>query len=400
MARIATFDLLRFRGPALRNLARVAPTRAALRDADGLVLGRFLGTAAGSSTAGGADLNRWALVGVWEDAEAATDFWALDRVAHRLRDHAIERWSATLVPIRGHGRWAGIEPFAPADHDAAGEGEPVAVLTRATVRPRKLRTFHAARGPVDRVLHATDGLVADVGMGEWPIGQQATFSLWRDDGAVRQFARDRTHAEVVGRTRREGWYAEELFAAFRVVAHGGRWDGRDPLAPTVRLAQTADLAFLNEIERAAASRFAGMGLADLDDALDLELLREGQAAGRLWVADHAGAVVGFALATVVDGEGFLREIDVVESHGRRGIGGALFEAVCAWARTEGHRDLTLTTFRDVPWNEPWYARLGFRFVPEAARGPELQAIVAREAQEGLTRRTVMRLALPVPTAAK
>ncbi|GAC1479982.1 MAG: hypothetical protein NVS1B12_17680 [Acidimicrobiales bacterium] len=399
MARIATFDLLRFPGPAARNLARVAPTRAALARVDGLVLGRFLGTAAGNSTAGGADLNRWALVGVWEDAEAAADFWTLEPVALRLRDRASERWSATLVPRRSRGRWAGVEPFGPADHRTA-EGGPVAVLTRATVRARRLRAFHSARGPVDRVLHDADGLVADVGMGEWPVGQQATFSLWRGDDAVRQFARvDRTHAEVVHRTRQEGWYAEELFVAFRVAAHTGTWDGCDPLEPVVRLARPADLADLNALERAAARRFAGMGLGDLDDALDAELLREGQRAGRLWVADHAGTVVGFALATVVDGAGFLREIDVAESHGRRGIGSALVGAVCAWARAQRHAHVTLTTFRDVPWNEPWYTRLGFRFVPEAARGPELQAIVAREAREGLTPRTVMRLAPPVPTTA-
>lgn len=402
MARIAAFDLFRFPRPAARSLLRVAPTRRALPRADGLVLGRWLGTAAGSSTAGGADLNRWALMSVWEDVEASDDFWAHDPLARRIRRGAIERWSATLVPLRSHGQWAGVTPFAPVDLTTADHG-PVAVLTRARVRLRRWRPFLRARGPVDRALPGTDGLLATLGMGEWPLGHQATFSLWRDDRAVRRFARaDPTHADVVRRTRAERWYGEELFAAFQVASHAGRWEGRDPLEPHVRRGRSTDLANLNALERAAARRFAGagqraLGLRDLDDALDPALLEAGARDGRLWVADHAGTVVGFALATVVDGQAFLREIDVAPSHGRRGIGAALVGRVCAWARTEGFTSVTLTTFRDVPWNEPWYARLGFRFLPPDERGPELRAIVDREARDGLARRTVMRLAPPVPT---
>lgn len=405
MARIATFDLFRFPGPAARSLLRVAPTRRSLPRVDGLVLGRWLGTAAGRSTAGGSDLHRWALVSVWEDVEASDDFWAHDPLARRLRQRATERWSATLLPLRSHGQWAGVAPFAPVDLVTADHG-PVAVLTRARVRLRRWGPFVGARGPVDRVLRETDGLLATLGMGEWPVGQQATFSLWRDDGAVRRFARaDPAHADVVRRTRSEHWYGEELFAAFHVANHAGRWDGRDPLEPLVRRARRADLAGLNDLERAAARRFAGpgqtdLGLRDLDDALDPSLLEAGASAGRLWVADHAGTVVGFALATVVDGQAFLREIDVAQSHGRRGIGAALVAQVCEWARAEGFTSVTLTTFRGVPWNEPWYARLGFRFLPEDERGPELRAIVEREARDGLTSRTVMRLAPPVPTATR
>ena len=419
MPRLASFDLVRYPPSPLRTahtMARVPRDRRSLADVDGLVLGRLLGTAAGSSTAGGADLARWALFAVWEDAAAREAFEAEHPIAARWQRDASERWSAMLAPRRSRGRWAGVDPFGDARgaarHDETassppaasgtaswGAGSrplaqsPVAVLTRATVRARRIHPFSTARAPVDAELHRARGLIAVVGMGEWPIGQQATFSLWRDEAAVRAFARDDpSHANVVRRTRAEHWYGEELFAAFSVVRHSGAWDGRDPLAPALRAARPEDIGVLAAVERAAGRRFEGMGLANIDETLPSSLVAEGQREGRLWVAEADGQVVGFALVTEVDGEAHLREIAVVPDHGGQGIGTALVEEVGRWAARRGLRTLTLTTFVDVAWNGPWYERLGFRPLAPEERGAGLRGIVDDEARAGLDmdRRTAMR----------
>ena len=82
---------------------------------------------------------------------------------------------------------------------------------------------------------------------------------------------------------------------------------------------------------------------------------------RAWVAvDEPGAIVGFAVATVVDGEGHLEELGVVPAFGRRGVGRALVDEVVAWVLAQRLVSITLTTFRDVPWNGPYYEKLGFR----------------------------------------
>jgi len=88
----------------------------------------------------------------------------------------------------------------------------------------------------------------------------------------------------------------------------------------------------------------------------------------------------------------LEEIDVHPDHGRRGIGTALMRAVCAWTLRSGYPEITLTTFRAVPWNMPFYSRLGFEEVSDAELRPELATVVARETARGLDprRRVVMR----------
>jgi GNAT superfamily N-acetyltransferase len=151
----------------------------------------------------------------------------------------------------------------------------------------------------------------------------------------------------------------------------------------VRPGRPADLDAVREIERRAAAAFADTAHPDLCDPDDDDLLapaRLGEAvgAGALLVAECAGAPVGFALLDTVDGGPHLAEIDVVPEAAGRGVGSALLEAVVVEARRRGGETLTLTTFRDVPFNAPFYARRGFREIDGDALGPGLAARLARE----------------------
>ena len=167
----------------------------------------------------------------------------------------------------------------------------------------------------------------------------------------------------------------------------------------IRSAVAADLPWLPEIEREAASLFAEFDLADvfahiLTPAGDLE---EGLRSGRLWVAtasDHS--VVGFALACVVGGNAHLDELDVLPKHGRRGIGTALVEAFLRWAAESGFRAATLTTLEHVPWNGPFYQRLGFRVLEPRELSPELSRLLQREIERGLPAENRVAMRRPIP----
>lgn len=166
------------------------------------------------------------------------------------------------------------------------------------------------------------------------------------------------------------------------------------VAYIVRRANPEDVAKLPSLELAAAKRFEGMAVEPgvLADATPTRMFEDAQRDGRLWVADVSGKVVGFALTREVDGRLHLEEVDVLPEHGRRGIGSALVRTVCDAAGDRGLEAVTLTTFRDVPWNRPWYAALGFRELADEEFGPELRALVASEDAVGLRRdqRVVMR----------
>ncbi|MDY7101545.1 MAG: GNAT family N-acetyltransferase [Actinomycetota bacterium] len=155
---------------------------------------------------------------------------------------------------------------------------------------------------------------------------------------------------------------------------------------TIRPAEPADVAELQHIEVDAGRLFAEIGMesiAEDDPPTDAELLAH-IGTGTAWVAvDEAGDPVGYALASTVDDEGHLDQVSLRPRAAGHGIGAALIEVVCGWADAEGHDAVTLTTFRDVAWNGPYYRRLGFVDVDDAAMGPELAAVRRGETDAGL-----------------
>lgn len=105
----------------------------------------------------------------------------------------------------------------------------------------------------------------------------------------------------------------------------------------------------------------------------------------LLAVDDVDRPVGFSILEIVDGDVYIDEVDVHPSHGRQGLGTALVRASCDWALAHGYRAITLTTWRDVPWNGPFYRKLGFEEVPDAALGPQLAAVRREEERRGLGR---------------
>jgi GNAT superfamily N-acetyltransferase len=163
----------------------------------------------------------------------------------------------------------------------------------------------------------------------------------------------------------------------------------------IRTADPGELTTLREIELAAGQVFREVGMAAVADYLPMSVaeLEKYRLAGRAWVAANPeGGPVAYLIAEVVDGCLHIDQVSVHPGYARRGVGRELIEYTAERAAALGLPALTLTTFVEVPWNGPYYARCGFRTVPVAAETPGLRAIRDREAALGLDRwaRTCMR----------
>jgi GNAT superfamily N-acetyltransferase len=233
-----------------------------------------------------------------------------------------------------------------------------------------------------------------------------------------------------------------LIACIKLASAGFGHDHgveRDSWPYRIRPAAPGDLETLRDVERAAGHCFRAIGMAEIadDEPLPAAVLAAYQQDGRAWVAvtgdpaggegtrdpaggegtrDPAGGggtggtgdpvagardrdldhVIGYLISDLVDGSVHIEQVSVHPGHARRGVGRSLIERTALQAAAFGMSALTLTTFRDVPWNAPYYARLGFRILDEGEWTPGLRAARRREAAHGLDRwpRVCMRRDLP------
>jgi ribosomal protein S18 acetylase RimI-like enzyme len=162
---------------------------------------------------------------------------------------------------------------------------------------------------------------------------------------------------------------------------------------SIRVARRKDIHHLPYVERDAVRRFAVFGLDEMTGAtIPLELLEQRQSCGQLWVALRDDKPVGFAVASVLDDNGHIDELDVSVQHGRRGLGSRLVKKVCNWAFRSGLKGVTLSTLRTIPWNAPFYVKLGFDVMREEDLTEGLQRLRQLEALAGLpvSQRVIMR----------
>lgn len=177
---------------------------------------------------------------------------------------------------------------------------------------------------------------------------------------------------------------------------------RTMTAYDVRPARRRDLPHLAAIEDSGTALFES-ALGDLGDSpLAAPAPRGEERAsqeGFIMVAEAQPAElpVGFAHVRIIDGHAHLDQLSVHPDHGRRGVGAALVEAVCERLAVRGHGSITLLTYADLPWNAPYYSRLGFVAAPdEEPRAGHVLALVAEEERLGLPRhgrRVLMRRVL-------
>lgn len=171
----------------------------------------------------------WAILAAWDDAETARRMEREASVFRNWRARAGESCSLFLTPGQSRGKWGGINPFQP-DPSALCEG-PVAALTRATVRLSRAAQFWNRVPDISAMIGADPNVAFKIGIGEVPLLHQVTFSIWPDTASMAAFARGNgPHGQAIRAVREGNWFAEELYARFRIDGSRGTWGGVNPLS--------------------------------------------------------------------------------------------------------------------------------------------------------------------------
>ena len=221
-----------FRYSSLRNkfwgLKMMQFAQKSLQNVSGMTFYRLLGSGKGRGFNPLPDWSVYCLLQVWESEEDANEFFNSSDLMRQYAVHSDELYTLYMKNISAGGTWVGKNPFekgAELDSD-----KPIAVITRATIKWNWLLRFWTYVPTSQQALDGNEGLIYTKGVGEIPIVQMATFSLWKNFEAVKQFAyKSKQHQEAIRRTRKNNWYKEELFSRFQPYKSTGKWEGKDLL---------------------------------------------------------------------------------------------------------------------------------------------------------------------------
>jgi len=166
----------------------------------------------------------------------------------------------------------------------------------------------------------------------------------------------------------------------------------------IRFARENELDILNRIEEAASTLFENTKYANelCQTTLSIEFLRKQQENDLVWVVvDEQDSPLGFAVVIIIDNYFHLHELSVDPGCGRKGLGTRLTKQVIEQAKESKYKGVTLSTFREIPWNAPFYEKLGFREMKEEEIEIDLENIRIKELEMGLpiSERVIMVLEL-------
>jgi hypothetical protein len=195
-----------------------------LKNIDGLQFYKLLGSGAKNGFSSIPNFGTYSLFCIWESEEKAQVFFKENDFFNAYKKRSIEFFTIYLNNAEAHGLWDGKQPFE--KNAKLALDQPIVVLTRASIRFKKLISFWSKVGSVSHSLKGYDGLVLSIGVGEWPLIQQATISIWKTQAEMLDYAyKNPKHREVVMLTRKLNWYKEEMFARFVPYKFEGTWDG-------------------------------------------------------------------------------------------------------------------------------------------------------------------------------
>lgn len=194
----------------------------ALQKADGCTFYKLLGSGKENFNPF-PDWSVYALLQVWETEKQAKEFINHSKLFKNYFKTSEAHQIVYLKNIQARGEWSGKNPFESTNSNEIEPGK-LAVITRASIKFSKLRTFWKFVPTSQKPLLNAKGLLYTKGFGEVPFTEMATFSIWNSKEDLNAFAyQSREHVEAIKKTRKINWYKEELFSRFVIYESEGNF---------------------------------------------------------------------------------------------------------------------------------------------------------------------------------
>jgi len=215
---VVSISFFKFRkGKKWWAFKNVPAARTLLKNNPELTFAKFMGSGAGRGFSVRPDFNVYCLLLVFKD-DKENKQKLLSNAAYQLyANESKAQWNVMMQPIGAHGYWDKQQPFATGVTELQ-TNQQVGVITRASIKKKLMWQFWKFVPEVSKQIGQNREVIFSKGIGEAPLIEQATFSIWPNQDAIKKFAyQGKNHAEAVKKTRQLNWYSEELFARFAIV---------------------------------------------------------------------------------------------------------------------------------------------------------------------------------------
>ena len=183
---------------------------------DGLKFVKLLGTGSKDGFSVIPDFSSYIMITSWENDDFRKKFIDENKLFQEISDKSSKRIEIKIDPYNYIGSWNGINPFK--NKSSYKEGK-IIVLTRARVRLNKLINFFISTSSAAKSINSRKGAEYYKGVGELPIIEQATISIWKSEQSMKDYAYlDKNHLKIIHKARKNNWYSEELFVRSNIIS--------------------------------------------------------------------------------------------------------------------------------------------------------------------------------------
>ena len=162
------------------------------------------------------DFSSYVIISSWKNDHYRKKFIDENNIINEIISRSSKRVEIKIDPYNFTGSWNGINPFK---NVSSYNGGKIIVLTRARVKLNKLMSFLVNTSLAAKSIKSQDGAEFYKGIGELPIIEQATISIWMSEQSMRDYAySDKNHLKIINKARKGKWYSEELFVRSNILS--------------------------------------------------------------------------------------------------------------------------------------------------------------------------------------